>query len=296
MFKQHIVRTETKIIENVPKAPDAAPAKDGAKDDAKKDGAKDEPKKDDTKKDETQVLKQTWSIDQTATYEVRVSAADDKAYTLELELKGIVASATLPNGKAAWNSDQPADDKDTSNPLIMAYKPIIGNVSHLTMSTQGAITAVQPDPRINLRPIGTLAPMIQLMCAPDMVKFRWGPILWPKDGREPATVGSSWKNVEEVPNAAIGRFVYTTTNTLKGVKDDLASIDFTGEIGLVPLENMKAAQGTITEQVLKGSTEFDTKFGMTKSQTWHEKTRLDVNAMGWPVKFEKEFDCTTTRE
>jgi hypothetical protein len=309
-FKQHIIRSETQSVANVPKTAETAPAKDdaakpgeGSKDDSNKDGAKkDEPKKDDAKKDEpkkseTQVIKQTWSIDQTATYELRVTSAAEAGIMMELELKGIVASAELPGGKATWNSDQPPDDKDMSNPLITTYKPLIGAVAKISMSNDGNITQVLPDPRVNLgRQNGPLAPMVQLMCSPNMVKFRWGPIIWPKDGREPATVGTAWKNVEEVPNPAIGRFVYTTTNTVKSVKDNMAQMDFTGEIGLVPLENMKSTPGTISEQMVKGTVLFDTKFGLIKSQTWQEKTLLDVNAMGFPVKRELKLDCTTTRE
>jgi hypothetical protein len=91
--------------------------------------------------------------------------------------------------------------------------------------------------------------------------------------------------------------VYDTTNTVKSVgKDGLAQIDITGIMKLVPGDPTKTSQGTLTEQMIKGSAVWDTKAGMIKSHTWKERSHLDVNAQGLGVNFDKDLTCTTTRE
>jgi hypothetical protein len=328
-FKHHVVRTETKIIGNIPvraedkKAEDAAkgdaPKSDSPKADAPKgDAPKAEPAKADAPKAEPAkadapadgkdaakpsapgqdktMMRQSWTIDQTAVYELRVIGASEAGATLELELKSIEASADLPAGKQTWKNDQPEDDKDQSNAVLQAYKPIVGGILKITMDGQGKVVDVAGDPRIRVEVGGTLAPMVQVMVGPDLVKARWGPTVWIKDGREAATVGQSWKNTEEVPNRALGNFVYETTNTLKSVKDGIAEIEITGDIKLVPKADGKSAQATLTEHSISGSAKWDVKAGMVKSVTTIEKTHLDVNAMGIPVARDLDSTTTITRE
>jgi hypothetical protein len=229
-------------------------------------------------------------------YELRVVSASEKGASLELELKSVDATAELPQGKASWKNDQPEDDKDQSNAVLKAYKPIVGGILKLTVDAGGNIVDAQGDPRIRLDMRGILAPMVQTMVGPDLVKARWGAVLWIKDGHEAASVGKSWTNAEEVPNPALGKFVYETTNTLKGVKDGLAQIDITGDIRLVPKDPTKGSAGTLTEHSIAGSAVWDVKAGMIKSYTSTEKTHLDVNAMGIPVARDLESTTTITRE
>ncbi len=318
-FKHRVVRTETKIIGNIPvkaeeKPAEAKPAEakpetkgEGAKaepaksepakaEPAKAEPAKSEPAKDEPKASEKTMMRQSWTIDQTAVYELRVVSASDSSTALELELKSMEASADLPQGKATWKNDQPEDDKDQSNPVLQAYKPIVGGIVKMTMDGQGKIVEVTGDPRIRLEVGGMLAPMVQVMVGPDLVKSRWGPAVWIKDGRDAATVGQTWTNTEEVPNRALGKFVYETKNTLKSVKDGMAEIAIAGDIKLVPLEGGKSAPATLSEHSIAGSAVWDVKAGMLKSYTTTEKTHLDVNAMGIPVARDLDSTTTITRE
>ena len=291
-FKHRVVRTETMMILNVPaKAEEKAEEKTEGKGEGKGEG-----EKDGARRGDKAMMKQSWSVEQTAVYELRVVAATETLTTLELELKSIDASADLPQGKMSWKNDQPEDDKDQRNTILQTYKPIVGGIVKMTLDANGAVTEVKGDPRIRLEVGGTMAPMVQLMVGPDLVRARWSPVVWIKDGREPVGVGQTWTNSESIPNRALGRFVYETRNTLKGVKDSMAEIDIAGDIRLEPLENGKAAAATLSEHSIAGSAVWDVKAGRMKSYTVTEKTHLDVSANGIPVVRDLDMTTTITRE
>jgi len=240
---------------------------------------------------------QTLNVDQTAKYELRVIEASDTGASLELELKSIKATAEVASGKFTWDSSAPLDDKDRNNAVLAAYRPIVGSITRIKIGPDGNFTSVQPDPGLNPQGIrGPLASMIQQLVGADGVRLRWSAILWVKDGRQPATVGQTWTNTDEVVFPAVGRFIYTTNNTLKSVKADVADIQFTGDVKLTGAEAGKAPSGAVRDQHLAGSCTWDVAAGMVKSHTWDQKYTIDVDASGFHVSRASEFTVTTTRE
>jgi hypothetical protein len=324
-FKQHTVRTDSMTLGNVPKAvkpaektadgkpsPQADPGKtDPATPDApKSDPAKTDPAKNSSSASVSAEMKQpagnspsagagmssTTTVDQTATYELRVKEASDKGATLELELKSVVASATLPQGKYTWDSSTPPDDKDAGNPILVALRPVVGAVLTIKLGAEGNITSVDGDSRVNLNVRGPLAPNVQALVGPDGIRLRWGAVLWIKDGRTPATVGQTWTNTDTMPNPAVGKFSYVTNNTLRSVKDGIADIGIAGDVKLGAMDDGKAPAGTVKDQSIKGSCKWDVAAGAVKTYEVEQKQTLDINAGGFAVSRTSEFTVTTTRQ
>ncbi len=306
-FVQHTVRTNTMSLGGVPKPAEAKP--EGEKP-ADKPGEKapggdkpaDAPNQDAAKpagsaaQPSSGGMTSTDSVDQTATYELRVVEAGEKGVQLELELKAIKATAVVPQGQFNWDSAQPRDDSEVNNPIAMSYRPILNAVTKITVDASGNISNVTPDPRVNLNPRGPLAPMVQALVGPELVRVRFANVLSIKDGKEPAKVGDSWKNVDELSAAAVGRFVLTTNNTLKSVNGDMAMLDIAGDVALAPGADGKPAQGTLREQALKGKAEWDVKSGWMKSHTIEQKQVLELNAAGFAVTRSTNMTVTTTRQ
>jgi outer membrane biosynthesis protein TonB len=323
IFKQHTVRKDTMALGNmpVPEKPAEKPA-EGGKDapkgepskadapksePAKADSPKTEPAKSEPAKDSKPAAAQppsgpmtsTQTTDQTATYELRVLDADAKGATFELELKSVVATAELPAGKFTWDSAPTADDKDAANPILVAFRPIVGAVMKIAVGPDGNITKVEPDAQRYpaTPPGGPLAPMVQQLIGVDGVRLRFGPALWIKDGREPTAVGKTWTNSDEMIFRAVGKFTYESTNTLKSVKDDAAQIDISGVVKLGGTDDGKPAQGTLKEQSARGSCVWDVKAGLVKSHVWEQKTVLALKVGGaFDVVRTSEFTVTTTRQ
>lgn len=297
---------EKPAIGNPPEAPKPAnapsdkPAEKPA--DASKEPAKTEPAKTEPAKTEPSPQKQaqgmssTTSIDQTAEYEVRVISASEEGAELELELKAVKASATVPSGDFNWDSTAPRDDSEIVNPIAQAFRPIIGAVLKISVNADGNISSVQPDPRVNPNSRGPLAPNIQALVGPDLVRVRWNSVLWVKDGRKPANAGEKWTNTDELNAAAVGKYAFVTNNTLASVKDGVAAITFEGRIELAGAEPGKNPAGTIKDQMLKGMVEWDTTSGSTKKFVHEQRQTLDINAMGIPVTRVSDFVVTTTRK
>lgn len=270
--------------------------------DAAKDAGKTEPAKSEPAKSEPSTQKQgqgmssTTTIDQTAEYEVRVISASEEGAQLELELKAVKASATVPAGDFNWDSTAPRDDSEIVNPIAQAFRPIIGAVLKISLNADGNITSVQPDPRVNPNSRGPLAPNIQSLVGPDLVRVRWNSVLWVKDGKKPAAVGEKWTNTDELNAAAVGKYAFVTNNTLASVKDGVAAITFEGRIDLTGSEPGKNPAGTLKDQSLKGMVEWDTASGTAKKFVHEQRQTLDINAMGIPVTRISDFVVTTTRK
>ncbi len=279
-----------------------APADPAKSDPAKSEPAKTEPAKTEPSKSEqgiqrsSQGMSSTTSIDQTAEYELRVISASDQGAELELELKAVKATATIPQGDFSWDSAAPRDDSEIINPIAQAFRPIIGAVLKLTLNADGNIIGVQGDPRVNPNARGPLAPNIQALVGPDLVRVRWNSVFWVKDGRKPAAVGESWANTDELNAAAVGKYAFVTTSTLSGVKDGIANIAITGRIELTGTEPGKNPAGTLKDQMLKGSAEWDTATGTARKFVLEQRQTLDINAMGIPVTRTSDFVVTTTRK
>ena len=317
-FKQHTVRKDTMTLGNMPtpeKAPEkpAEGTKESPKGDASKadpampnatkpDASKPEPGKTEAGKTEAPKaapgpMSSTQTVDQTAIYELRVVEADDKGASMELELKSVVAKAELPQGKFTWDSAPTPDEKDAANPILVAFRPIVGAVVKIKVGADGNILEVQQDSRIATMPGGPLAPMAQQLVGADGVRLRFGPVIWIKDGREPAAVGTPWTNSDEMFFKAVGKFTYESTNTIKSVKDGVAMIDIAGVVKLGGIEEGKPASGTLKDQSLKGACVWDTKAGLAKSHICEQKTVLDLKVGGaFDVVRTSEFTVTTTRE
>lgn len=240
---------------------------------------------------------QTTTLDQTATYELRCTGATPESVNLELELKGVKAEMKTPRGEFAWDSSAPADDKDESNPAYQALKPALTAVLKITIGPDGNISKIEGDPRVNATPQGPMAASVQMLVNPDQVAARWGPILWVKDGREPAAVGGTWKDSSETTSRQMGaKFKYDSTMTLESVKGDEATVKVATDLKLEPLDGKSAPQAEVKDPKIGGTIVWDLKAGMAKSAVQTARTTLSVNAMNLPVARTSDVTVETVRK
>jgi hypothetical protein len=213
-----------------------------------------------------------------------VEEASESGTVVALEITGIVMKAELPQGKFEWDSAQPADDKDLSNPIVLAFKPVMNSVTRVHLGKDGRVTDVKTDSNMIAPSRGALQPFVTQLVGADQGRLRWGSILWIHPGSEPLAVGSTWATSETLNATTIGgKFVYDTTGTLKGVKDGMAEIELAGKLALLPLEKDKEPVGTMSEPRASGSAVWDTRHGRVKAHEWKQAYTLNVNASGIPV-------------
>lgn len=223
-------------------------------------------------------------IDQTVHYLVRVEEVSEASTVIAMEITQIAMKAELPQGKFEWDSTSPPDDKDLSNPVVLAFKPLLGTVTRVLLGKDGRVVEVKPDSNLTAPPRGALQPFVTQVVGSDQVRMRWGSILWVHPGSEPVAVGGTWTTSDSLNATTIGaKFVFETTGTLKGAKDGLADIDLAGKITLLPLEKDKEPVGSMSEPRASGAVVWDTKAGFVKSHTWKQAYTLNVNAQGMPV-------------
>lgn len=241
------------------------------------------------------VMRQTTRIDHTLEYTLKVESASPEGTTLTIELTGVKAAAELRRGKFEWDSASPPDDKDAENPVIAAFKPIVGSVTRLILDKDGRITDVTPDPRLRVGSNPEFASVVQALTMSEPIKARWAPILSIKDGQEPAAVGSSWTEVTEIANQAIGRFEQTLTSTLKSVEGDTATIGIVGDLKLLPFAADKPAQGSLSDIKIAGSAKWDAKAGMIAEHEFSQQSTINISAGGIPVVRTTELKVQTKR-
>lgn len=235
------------------------------------------------------------SVDQTATYEVKVEGANAEGATLRLELAKVVVSAKLPQGSFTWDSTSPPDDKDLSNPVIVAFKPVVGAITMIGLGPDGSIKTITPDARLQPPSPGALQPAVTSLVGVDQMRMRWSTILSIKDSEGPAAVGSTWKNTRFLNSPPLGKFEFTTNNTLKSVEGPIAKVEFTGGIKLGDLTESQKAQGSVQKGELSGSVEWDTETGMARTHRWVQNAVLEANASGIKIIRSTDLDVTTRR-
>lgn len=225
----------------------------------------------------------TQNIDQTVTYKVEVIETNAKGTSLALEILAIKANAETPRGKFTFDSSSPADDKDGTNPAVQAYRPLIGGKLRIDLGSDGNVTKVEPmslqTPRISPEFTGA----VQQIIGPDLVRMRWSTVLNVKDGADPAAIGQTWTNVDELVSRPIGKFTYSTDNKLTKIDGDTAHIDMSGSIKLAGFDDKTPAAGSITKQSVTGNVIWDTKSGWAKSHTIQQTWTIEVNPTGMPV-------------
>lgn len=242
------------------------------------------------------VMRQSTKIDQTIDYTVKVESASAEGAALSLEITAIKAAAELAKGKFEWDSSSPADDKDASNPVLGAYKPVVGSVTRLTLDKNGQITDVSTDARLPAAPRNEFATPIMGLTSADQIKARWSGVLAVKPGSEPAAVGATWTQTTVIPNASVGRFETDQAYTLKSVEGDMAKLDIAGTLKLLPFAADKPAQGTFSDPKASGSAVWDLKAGMIREQVWTQQATLNVNAGGMPIVRDSDVRIETRRK
>lgn len=242
------------------------------------------------------VMRQSTKIDQTIDYTLKVESASAEGAALSLEITAIKAAAELAKGKFEWDSSSPADDKDASNPVLGAYKPVVGSVTRLTLDKNGQISDVSTDARLPAAPRNEFATPIMGLTSADQIKARWSGVLAVKPGSEPAAVGATWTQTTVIPNASVGRFETDQAYTLKSVEGDLAKLDIAGTLKLLPFAADRPAQGTFSDPKASGSAVWDLKAGMIREQVWTQQATLNVNAGGMPIVRDSDVRVETRRK
>lgn len=235
--------------------------------------------------------------DITVEYTVKVDGASESGTALSIELSSLQAKAKLPQGESEWTSTSPPDDKDEKNPVYVAFKPIVGTVTQVSLTPDGSIGEIKPDPR--MRPPGgtALQPAVIYLTSSEHFRVRWSPLLCIKPGTDPVAVGASWTRAEFINAAAINaRFGFEWASTLKGVTGTDADVAFTGDIKIAGLEKGKEPTGKVKDTALSGSAVWDTKAGLIKSCTWKHAYVMDINAGGFNVSRKLSVQSESTRK
>lgn len=236
-------------------------------------------------------------VEQTARFELRVADVTDGKTKLELELKSVTSKAKIAKGEFTWDSTQPEDDKDQNNPLTQSYRPIIGAVTTIVLDAKGNIEQITADPRVNVGVISRspVAAAVMGLVNPDLVRVSFAPMLWIKEGAEPAKVGQTWNDSESWASPGIGKWTMKLTNTLKKASAESADIDVTGDLTLGAPEDGKASTFKLVNPEAKGTAVWDLGAGMIKSYAWKQKFTLDGEAQGLKITRSSEVDMVTTR-
>jgi hypothetical protein len=240
-------------------------------------------------------MKVETNVESAATYAVTVEGASADGASLRLELTGLKVKATIPAGAYEWDSTNPPDDKDLSNPALMAYKPVLGSVTTITLSADGSIKDVKRDSRLQDPAPGHLMSAVSGFTNPDLMRLRWGTVFSIHDGTEPVAVGSTWDNTDTQNAPPVGKFVYATKNTLKSVDGGVAKIDITGEGKLEELSKDQPSQGTLKKATLSGSAEWSLTDHLFTTHVWNQSVTLEINAGGLTPVRSTDLVITTTR-
>ena len=242
------------------------------------------------------VMRQSTKIDQTVDFVLKVESASAEGASLTLEIAGIKAAADMTKGRFEWDSSAPADDKDASNPVLGAYKPLVGSVTRLTLDKDGRITDVSTDARLPAAPRNEFATPVMGLATAEQIKARWSSLLAVRPAAEPAAVGSTWTQTSVIANPSVGRFETDQLYTLKSVQGDAANLDIAGTLKLLPFAADKPAQGSFSDAKASGSAIWDLKAGLIREQIWTQQSTLSVNAGGMPIVRDSDIRIETRRK
>jgi hypothetical protein len=262
------------------------------------------------------------TVNLTATWTGEVQAADGKGTTIEIKLtrlvidkddqiKGDAPKPATPasdpaapepakvaggEGKHAWDSSKPEDDKDDTNPVVQSFRPVLNARFTISLDPTGRITAILNKDGAQA-PQGNYAPFARNLIDVDAMRLRWQPLLAPKPEAEArAKPGDAWKDEHLLLTMPLGRTKFNITRTLASVADNVATIDISAPMELVGEKDNAAPQGSMKDSSVRASVLWDLQSRNARSMTWTQKSVLDVSATGLPVQRTSEQKIVFTRE
>ena len=250
---------------------------------------------------------QTTAFDATAVWKVKIADASETGVEIDLQMESIKATfdrnakvdPALGNAGAQppvkWDSTAPGADADKNNPIMQAFRPLVGLPLKVKLGADGNISTVTGSEGVKPGS-GALVGIAYTMVAQDHVKARWGQILWIKDGRVPASVGQSWQDVDLLSAGSLGRNKITWTRTLKGVDKDEATVLLDGKYELVGADDKTPPTAHVSDASMTGDCRWDLKAGNCKSLEVHQKSTISGNAQGFETSKKSDVTVTTTRQ
>ena len=109
-------------------------------------------------------------------------------------------------------------------------------------------------------------------------------------------VGETWATEESQPAKQMNaKFQWIVNNTLKGVKDGMASVEGTGQMRLLPLDEAAKPTFELKESMIKTNSVWDSKDGLSQSFQLEQKFKMEGSMQGLTVSVESEIKTTATR-
>lgn len=245
---------------------------------------------------------QTLTVNQKNQWTGKVTEVKGTTATIELQFKSINVSLNEETRQgdapgtpttASWDSIKAADDRDSSNPLVTAFKPFVG--ARFKMTVDGhLIKGVEQIDTFSI-PITKYAQFVRQTLDTDQIRNRWQPLLGVKTDTPMATPGQEWTEVVKMPTPQIGIIQETTKRTLATSKDGMANVNWTGSIEILPPSAEMAAQGKVKNSNITGTGAWDAKTGMPKSFEWKQVWTMEVNAQGFIVDRTSDWTMAFTR-
>lgn len=200
-------------------------------------------------------------------------------------------SMNSDGAKTEFDSARPKE-KDGSDPIAAALRPIVGATLVLTLDRDGNITKVEGGE--NLLPAGTLSPADSLT-NPAAVKEAWGPIFTTRRSTGKAAVGETWTTTDSMNQSLIGSFLITTENRLKSHNSANALVEFKGKITPGP-ESAGAGIGIqIKDSKHEGAYTWDTQRGQLKDLSMTQTLDVEVNLGGSTITSKQDSKTTIKR-
>lgn len=206
----------------------------------------------------------------------------DGGASLEFKIESLKVDATTPDGKYAYQSGQPEDDKDRENLALQAFKPLEGMVLAIATDSAGLVTMISGEPAIpqgrSLSGVAT-----QYFTNPDFLKFRWNCVLNARRDRAPTTVGQTWPHSDTFVAMQLGKFEIILNNTLKRVHDGTADIDAVGEMKLSPAKEGDKLAFELKDTSILATSAWSLADGIAKRFEMERQFTLQGNAQGFDV-------------
>ena len=211
----------------------------------------------------------------------RVDQADQNGTKISMKIDRIEFTAKSARGEHTWKSTDPRVAGDNTNQALVTMRPSLGATLTVELDAQGNVVKAD-NGGVQITP-GTLSDFIKMVVTPPHIRTRWSPILSPRKSDFTVAEGEAWSHAEEMVTPPFGIFVSTNNYTLKSSSDSDATITFTGDFTLRPMNEGAPLLFEVKSSDVKGTINWDVAKGMFKDYECEQRVELSGNAQGFPM-------------